>query len=136
MKYILPRESHQELYIFEGVLYDYKLDQNTFMINVSGVDYPDLPAWVKKPRYLDKVKIRFINFSYLEFETTFNINNVAGESVTNSKIILGSLRPDDALLGYGGVVDILGILGIPSSFTLDLVCQDIELELSNIYSKP
>ena len=130
----MPRKLHHELYIFEGALYDYKLDQSNFIINVSGVDYPDLPLWVKKPRYLDKVKIKFINFSYLKFETTFNINNITDESVTNSAIILGCLRSrsDDTLLGYGGVVDILGMVDIPSSFTLDIVCQDIELDLSDV----
>lgn len=125
--YILPKEDHKWLYIFEGSLLNYAIKNNELNIVVNSVDFPKFPTGISVPNYLDWVRIKFKNFSYLKLEYDYQV--ASGKSILNL-IELGTIKNDDELLDYGGTLKILGseCHDIPTGFTIEIVCQEIELE--------
>lgn len=122
-KYLIPRKYHQDLYIFEGHLYDFSIVNDQLNIIINGVEYPSLPEEIITPDYLDKVKISFKGFSYLKFD-------ICIESPGNlqSSFKFGEVKDSENLLDYSGGWGEFGDFDVPSGFFIEIICQDIELE--------
>ena len=125
--YTIPRKDYQFLYIYEGTLLNYTLKNNEFHIIVKNVDYPDFPQELPTPSYSDWVKIKFKQFSYLKFIYGYATEN-QDKDIDNT-LELGELKQDDEILDYGGVLALIGRrYNLPTSFSIDIVCREIELE--------
>ncbi|OBX77153.1 hypothetical protein [Faucicola atlantae] len=124
--YQIPKENFQELYIFEGGLFHYDLTNIDFSIIVNCVDYPSMPENINTPDYLDCVKISFKNYTYLRFVKSYDI----GEKSYENSIELGEITCKDNLLDYGGSLQpVATSFGIPTNFTIEIICDNIELEI-------
>ena len=125
--YTIPRKDHQFLYIIEGSLLSYTLKNDEFHIIVNCVDYPDLPQEIPMPNYSDWVKIKFKQFSYLKFIYVYATKSQ--DKKIKNVLELGELKQDDEILDYGGTLELIGgRYDLPTGFSIDIVCQEIELE--------
>ena len=125
--YTIPRKDYQFLYIYEGTLLNYTLKNNEFHIIVNCVDYPDLPQEIPMPNYSDWVKIKFKQFSYLKFIYGYATKNQ--DKKIKNVLELGELKQDDEILDYGGALEVIGgRYDLPTGFSIDIVCREIELE--------
>lgn len=118
--YRIPKENFNDLYIFEGGLYHYNLTNKDFMIIVNCVDCHPI---VKN--YFDDVKIIFKDYTYLRFVKSYDIGEKSYEDV----IELGEITDKDSLLDYGGSLKPIASFEIPTSFIIEIVCENIELEI-------
>lgn len=123
-KYVIPKKFHQNLYIFEGGLQYYHIYNKSLTIITNLVDYYEPSIDITLPDYMDTVKIFFKNFRYLKLNTSYVIDS----DHYNNIIELGEYRDGNELLDYGGVLYWLGSLDVPTSWILEVVCEDIELE--------
>ncbi|SUD90625.1 hypothetical protein [Psychrobacter phenylpyruvicus] len=123
-KYVIPKKFHQNLYIFEGGLQHYHIYNKSLTIITNLVDYYEPSIDIRLPDYMDTVKIFFKNFRYLKLNTSYVIES----DHYNNIIELGEYRDGNELLDYGGVLYWLGSLDVPTSWILEVVCEDIELE--------
>lgn len=122
--YIIPKEHHKDLYIFEGGLRNFYISTDQLNIVVSSVEYPDLPKNIKTPNYLDEVKIKFRGISYLNFELGYGYHGSQ-----DGLVKIGEITEGDELLDYsGGLYPIGKEFDIPTNFNIEVICQDIELE--------
>ncbi|WP_301818217.1 hypothetical protein [Neisseria maigaei] len=125
--YTIPRKDYQFLYIFEGALLNYTLKNDEFHIIVNCVDYPDLPQENPTPNYTDWVKIKFKQFSYLKF--IYGYATKSQDKKIKNVLELGELKQDDEILDYGGTLELIGgRYDLPTGFSIDIVCREIELE--------
>jgi len=125
--YTIPRKDYQFLYIYEGTLLNYTLKNNEFHIIVNCVDYPDLPQEIPIPNYSDWVKIKFKQFSYLKF--IYGYATKSQDKDIDNVLELGELKQDDEILDYGGTLELIGgRCDLLTGFSIDIVCQEIELE--------
>lgn len=125
--YTIPRKDYQFLYIFEGALLNYTLKNNELHIIVNCVDYPDLPQEIPMPNYSDWVKIKFKQFSYLKF--IYGYATKSQDKKIKNVLELGELKQDDEILDYGGTLELIGgRYDLPTGFSIDIVCREIELE--------
>ncbi|HFC8549787.1 TPA: hypothetical protein ACFRHE_001915 [Neisseria lactamica] len=125
--YTIPRKDYQFLYIFEGALLNYTLKNDEFDIIVNCVDYPDLPQELPTPSYSDWVKIKFKQFSYLKF--IYGYATKSQDINIDNTLELGELKQDDEILDYGGTLELIGgRYDLPTGFSIDIVCREIELE--------
>ncbi|WP_308034537.1 hypothetical protein [Neisseria lactamica] len=125
--YTIPRKDYQFLYIFEGALLNYTLKNNEFHIIVNCVDYPDLPQEIPMPNYSEWVKIKFKQFSYLKF--IYGYATKSQDKKIKNVLELGELKQDDEILDYGGTLELIGgRYDLPTGFSIDIVCREIELE--------
>lgn len=125
--YTIPRKDYQFLYIFEGALLNYTLKNNEFHIIVNCVDYPDLPQEIPMPNYSEWVKIKFKQFSYLKF--IYGYATKSQDKKIKNVLELGELKQDDEILDYGGALEVIGgRYDLPTGFSIDIVCREIELE--------
>lgn len=125
--YTIPRKDHQFLYIIEGSLLSYTLKNNEFHIIVNCVDYPDLPQEIPMPNYSEWIKIKFKQFSYLKF--IYGYATKSQDKKIKNVLELGELKQDDEILDYGGVLELIGgRYDLPTGFSIDIVCREIELE--------
>lgn len=125
--YVIPKEDHKWLYIFEGSLLHYTIKNTELDIVVNCVDYPNLPKEIPALDYFDWVKIKFKDFSYLKLEYGYQFRKQ--EKQILNTLELGELKENDDLLDYGGALELLGgKYDIPTGFTIEIVCQEIELE--------
>ena len=125
--YTIPRKDYQFLYIFEGALLNYTLKNNELHIIVNCVDYPDLPQEIPTPNYTDWVKIKFKQFSYLKF--IYGYATKSQDKKIKNVLELGELKQDDEILDYGGTLELIGgRYDLPTGFSIDIVCREIELE--------
>ncbi|WP_118779548.1 hypothetical protein [Neisseria lactamica] len=125
--YTIPRKDYQFLYIFEGALLNYTLKNDEFHIIVNCVDYPDLPQEIPMPNYSDWVKIKFKQFSYLKFIYVYATKSQ--DKKIKNVLELGELKQDDEILDYGGTLELIGgRYDLPTGFSIDIVCREIELE--------
>lgn len=125
--YTIPRKDHQFLYIIEGSLLSYTLKNDEFHIIVKDVDYPDFPQEIPMPNYSEWVKIKFKQFSYLKFIYGYATKN-QDKNIKNV-LELGELKQDDEILDYGGALEVIGgRYDLPTGFSIDIVCREIELE--------
>ena len=125
--YTIPKKDYQFLYIFEGALLNYTLKNNEFHIIVNCVDYPDLPQEIPMPNYSDWVKIKFKQFSYLKF--IYGYATKSQDKDIDNVLELGELKQDDEILDYGGTLELIGgRYDLPTGFSIDIVCREIELE--------
>ena len=125
--YTIPRKDHQFLYIIEGSLLSYTLKNDEFHIIVNCVDYPDFPQEIPMPNYSDWVKIKFKQFSYLKFIYVYATKSQ--DKKIKNVLELGELKQDDEILDYGGTLELIGgRYDLPTGFSIDIVCWEIELE--------
>ena len=125
--YTIPRKDHQFLYIIEGSLLSYTLKNDEFHIIVQNVDYPDFPQEIPTPNYTDWVKIKFKQFSYLKFIYVYATKSQ--DKKIKNVLELGELKQDDEILDYGGTLELIGgRYDLPTGFSIDIVCREIELE--------
>lgn len=125
--YTIPRKDYQFLYIFEGALLNYTLKNNELHIIVNCVDYPDLPQEIPMPNYSDWVRIKFKQFSYLKF--IYGYATKSQDKKIKNVLELGELKQDDEILDYGGTLELIGgRYDLPTGFSIDIVCREIELE--------
>lgn len=125
--YTIPRKDHQFLYIIERSLLNYTLKNDEFHTIVNCVDYPDLPQEIPMPNYSDWVKIKFKQFSYLKFIYGYATENQ--DINIDNTLELGELKQDDEILDYGGTLALIGgRYDLPTGFSIDIVCREIELE--------
>ena len=125
--YTIPRKDHQFLYIIEGSLLSYTLKNDEFHIIVNCVDYPDFPQEIPMPNYLDWVRIKFKQFSYLKFIYVYATKSQ--DKKIKNVLELGELKQDDEILDYGGTLELIGgRYDLPTGFSIDIVCREIELE--------
>ena len=125
--YTIPRKYHQSLHIIEGSLLNYTLKNDEFHIIVNCVDYPDLPQEIPMPNYSDWVKIKFKQFSYLKFVYVYATKSQ--DKKIKNVLELGELKQDDEILDYGGTLELIGgRYDLPTGFSIDIVCREIELE--------
>lgn len=125
--YTIPRKDYQFLYIFEGALLNYTLKNNEFHIIVKNVNYPDFPQEIPMPNYSDWVKIKFKQFSYLKF--IYGYATKSQDKKIKNVLELGELKQDDEILDYGGTLELIGgRYDLPTGFSIDIVCREIELE--------
>lgn len=125
--YTIPRKDYQFLYIYEGTLLNYTLKNNEFHIIVNCVDYPDLPQEIPMPNYSEWVKIKFKQFSYLKF--IYGYATKSQDKKIKNVLELGELKQDDEILDYGGTLELIGgRYDLPTGFSIDIVCREIELE--------
>ncbi|ENS9807790.1 hypothetical protein C2G04_07130 [Neisseria gonorrhoeae] len=79
------------------------------------------------PNYTDWVKIKFKQFSYLKFIYGYATEN-QDKDIDNT-LELGELKQDDEILDYGGALALIRRrYNLPTSFIIDIVCREIELE--------
>jgi len=123
-KYVIPKEFHQNLYIFEGGLRHYHISNGSLTIITNLVEYYEPSININLPDYINTIKIHFKGFKYLKFNTSYMIDS---ENYTDI-IELGEYMDSDELLDYGGVLYWIGSLDVPTSWALEIVCEDIELE--------
>ena len=125
--YTIPRKDYQFLYIIEGSLLSYTLKNDEFHIIVNCVDYPDFPQEIPTPNYTDWVKIKFKQFSYLKFIYVYATKSQ--DKKIKNVLELGELKQDDEILDYGGTLELIGgRYDLPTGFSIDIVCREIELE--------
>lgn len=125
--YTIPRKDYQFLYIYEGALLNYTLKNDEFHIIVNCVDYPDLPQEIPMPNYSDWVRIKFKQFSYLKF--IYGYATKSQDKKIKNVLELGELKQDDEILDYGGTLELIGgRYDLPTGFSIDIVCREIELE--------
>ncbi|MEZ7694892.1 hypothetical protein [Neisseria sp. 27098_8_139] len=125
--YTIPRKDHQFLYIIEGSLLSYTLKNDEFHIIVNCVDYPDFPQEIPMPNYSDWVRIKFKQFSYLKFIYVYATKSQ--DKKIKNVLELGELKQDDEILDYGGTLELIGgRYDLPTGFSIDIVCREIELE--------
>ena len=125
--YTIPRKDHQFLYIIEGSLLSYTLKNDEFHIIVNCVDYPDFPQEIPMPNYSDWVRIKFKQFSYLKFIYLYATKSQ--DKKIKNVLELGELKQDDEILDYGGTLELIGgRYDLPTGFSIDIVCREIELE--------
>ena len=125
--YTIPRKDYQFLYIFEGALLNYTLKNDEFHIIVNCVDYPDFPQEIPMPNYSDWVRIKFKQFSYLKFIYVYATKSQ--DKKIKNVLELGELKQDDEILDYGGTLELIGgRYDLPTGFSIDIVCREIELE--------
>ncbi|HHK5604787.1 TPA: hypothetical protein ACQUJM_001114 [Neisseria polysaccharea] len=125
--YTIPRKDYQFLYIFEGALLNYTLKNDEFDIIVNCVDYLDFPQEIPTPNYTDWVKIKFKQFSYLKF--IYGYATKSQDKKIKNVLELGELKQDDEILDYGGTLELIGgRYDLPTGFSIDIVCREIELE--------
>lgn len=125
--YTIPRKDHQFLYIIEGSLLSYTLKNDEFHIIVNCVDYPDFPQEIPMPNYSDWVRIKFKQFSYLKFIYVYATKSQ--DKKIKNVLELGELKQDDEILDYGGTLELIGgRYNLPTGFSIDIVCREIELE--------
>lgn len=125
--YTIPRKDHQFLYIIEGSLLSYTLKNDEFHIIVNCVDYPDFPQEIPMPNYSDWVRIKFKQFSYLKFIYVYATKSQ--DKKIKNVLELGELKQDDKILDYGGTLELIGgRYDLPTGFSIDIVCREIELE--------
>ena len=125
--YTIPRKDHQSLHIIEGSLLNYTLKNDEFHIIVKNVDYPDFPQEIHTPNYTDWVKIKFKQFSYLKFVYGYATKNQ--DKGIDNVLELGELKQDDEIVDYGGTLALIGRrYNLPTAFSIDIVCREIELE--------
>ena len=125
--YTIPRKDHQFLYIIEGSLLSYTLKNDEFHIIVNCVDYPDFPQEIPMPNYSDWVRIKFKQFSYLKFIYVYATESQ--DKKIKNVLELGELKQDDEILDYGGTLELIGgRYDLPTGFSIDIVCREIELE--------
>ena len=125
--YTIPKKDYQFLYIYEGALLNYTLKNDEFHIIVNCVDYPDLPQEIPTPNYTDWVKIKFKQFSYLKF--VYGYTTKSQDKKIKNVLELGELKQDDEILDYGGTLELIGgRYDLPTGFSIDIVCREIELE--------
>ena len=117
----IERSKHNEIYIFEGPMHAFSLQEDVFCLHMSsGVEYFDtIVENVEIPNYYDESKILFLGISYLKL-------NISGP--IESIIEVGSIKNDDVVLDYSGGWGDFGKHQIPAGFVLEIVCKDIELE--------
>ena len=125
--YTIPKKDHQFLYIIEGSLLSYTLKNDEFHIIVNCVDYPDFPQEIPMPNYSDWVRIKFKQFSYLKFIYVYATKSQ--DKKIKNVLELGELKQDDEILDYGGTLELIGgRYDLPTGFSIDIVCREIELE--------
>ncbi|EET44944.1 hypothetical protein NEISICOT_01274 [Neisseria sicca ATCC 29256] len=125
--YTIPRKYYQSLHIIEGSLLSYTLKNDEFHIIVNCVDYPDFPQEISTPNYTDWVKIKFNQFSYLKF--IYGYATKSQDKNIKNVLELGELKQDDEILDYGGTLELIGgRYDLPTGFSIDIVCREIELE--------
>lgn len=125
--YTIPRKDHQSLHIIEGSLLNYTLKNDEFHIIVKNVNYPDFPQEIPTPNYTDWVKIKFKQFSYLKFVYGYATKNQ--DKGIDNVLELGELKQDDEIVDYGGTLALIGRrYNLPTAFSIDIVCREIELE--------
>ena len=125
--YTIPRKYYQSLHIIEGFLLNYTLKNDEFHIIVKNVNYPDFPQEIPMPNYSEWVKIKFKQFSYLKFIYGYATEN-QDKDIDNT-LELGELKQDDEILDYGGTLELIGgRYDLPTGFSIDIVCREIELE--------
>ena len=125
--YTIPRKDYQFLYIYEGTLLNYTLKNDEFHIIVNCVDYPDFPQEIPTPNYSDWVKIKFKQFSYLKFR--YEYATKSQDKKIKNVLELGKLKQDDEIWDYGGTLELIGgRYDLPTGFSIDIVCREIELE--------
>ena len=125
--YTIPRKDHQFLYIIEGSLLSYTLKNDEFHIIVNCVDYPDFPQEIPMPNYSEWVRIKFKQFSYLKFIYVYATKSQ--DKKIKNVLELGELKQDDEILDYGGTLELIGgRYDLPTGFSIDIVCREIELE--------
>ena len=119
--YQIPKENFKDSYIFEGGLYHYNLTNKDFSIIVNCVDYHPIVQ-----NYFDDVKISFKDYTYLKFVKSYRL----GEKSYKDIIELGEITDRDNLLDYGGGLHPIAIgFDIPTSFIIEIICENIELEI-------
>lgn len=119
--YRIPKENFKDLYIFEGGLHHYNLTNKDFSIIVNCVDCHPIVQ-----NYFDDVKISFKDYTYLKFVKSYDI----GEKSYKDIIELGEITDRDDLLDYGGGLSpIATSFGIPTSFSIEIICENVELEI-------
>lgn len=117
----VDRDKHDQIYIFEGHMKSYSIRNDKFTINMnSGVEYFDtiLPN-EQLPDYASESKISFLEVTYLKLELF---------GPTESFIEIGTIAVGDVVLDYGGVWGDFSGHQIPTGFSIEVVCKDIELE--------
>ena len=125
--YTIPRKYYQSLHIIEGFLLNYTLKNDEFHIIVKNVNYPDFPQEIPMPNYSEWVKIKFKQFSYLKFIYGYATENQ--DINIDNTLELGELKQDDEILDYGGTLELIGgRYDLPTGFSIDIVCREIELE--------
>lgn len=125
--YTIPKKDYQFLYIYEGTLLNYTLKNDEFHIIVNCVDYPDLPQEIPMPNYSEWIKIKFKQFSYLKF--IYGYATKSQDKKIKNVLELGELKQDDEILDYGGTLELIGgRYDLPTGFSIDIVCREIELE--------
>ncbi|EFC88628.1 MULTISPECIES: hypothetical protein [Neisseria] len=125
--YTIPRKDHQFLYIIEGSLLSYTLKNDELHIIVNCVDYPDFPQEIPMPNYSEWVRIKFKQFSYLKFIYVYATKSQ--DKKIKNVLELGELKQDDEILDYGGTLELIGgRYDLPTGFSIDIVCREIELE--------
>ena len=125
--YTIPRKYYQSLHIIEGSLLSYTLKNDEFHIIVNCVDYPDFPQEIPMPNYSDWVRIKFKQFSYLKFIYVYATKSQ--DKKIKNVLELGELKQDDEILDYGGTLELIGgRYDLPTGFSIDIVCREIELE--------
>ena len=125
--YTIPRKDYQSLHIIEGSLLNYTLKNDEFHIIVNCVDYPDFPQEIPMPNYSDWVRIKFKQFSYLKFIYVYATKSQ--DKKIKNVLELGELKQDDEILDYGGTLELIGgRYDLPTGFSIDIVCREIELE--------
>ena len=91
------------------------------------MDYPDFPQEIPMPNYSDWVKIKFKQFSYLKFRYEYATKNQ--DKKIKNVLELGKLKQDDEIWDYGGTLELIGgRYDLPTGFSIDIVCREIELE--------
>ena len=117
----IERSKHSEIYIFEGHMHKFSLQEDLFCLHMlSGVEYFDtIVENVDIPNYYDESKIFFLGVSYLKL-------NISGP--IESVMEVGSIKSNDVVLDYSGGWGDFGNHQIPAGFVLEIVCKDIELE--------
>ncbi|HEY9963938.1 TPA: hypothetical protein WD493_000923 [Neisseria meningitidis] len=91
------------------------------------MDYPDFPQEIPTPNYIDWVKIKFKQFSYLKF--IYGYATKSQDKDIDNILELGELKQDDEILDYGGTLELIGgRCDLLTGFSIDIVCREIELE--------
>ncbi|WP_070824024.1 hypothetical protein, partial [Neisseria sp. HMSC064F03] len=123
----IPRKDYQFLHIIEGSLLNYTLKNDEFHIIVKNVNYPDFPQENPMLNYSDWVKIKFKQFSYLKFR--YEYATKSQDKKIKNVLELGKLKQDDEIWDYGGTLELIGgRYDLPTGFSIDIVCREIELE--------
>lgn len=91
----IERSKHNEIYIFEGHMHAFSLQEDLFCLHMSsGVEYFDtIVESVDIHDYCDESKIFFLGVSYLKL-------NISGP--IESIIEVGSIKNNDVVLDYSG----------------------------------